>query len=91
MFVSVCHALVTWQTMWLGGAAGDVIRPAVADLGVSEGAFFADLSTRTTDVDDYALASKIFANQEPYTMVIGWHRYDVSGWPPLLSTSVCSY
>ena len=29
--------------VWLGGACGDVIHPAVADWGVSQRAFFSDL------------------------------------------------
>jgi hypothetical protein len=61
--------------IWLGGEHGTIMKPAVADWGISKKVFFNDLSTRTTDSVEYALAKKILGEMKPMSMVMGWHSY----------------
>jgi len=61
--------------IWLGGEHGTTLKPAVADWGIVKGAFFSDLSTRTTDTAEYALASRLLSEMRPMSMVMGWHSY----------------
>ncbi len=61
--------------IWLGGEHGTTMKPAVADWGIVKGVFFNDLSTRTTDSAEYALADRLLAEMKPMSMVMGWHSY----------------
>ncbi len=61
--------------IWLGGEHGTTMKPAVADWGIVKGVFFNDLSTRTTDTAEYALATRLLAEMKPMSMVMGWHSY----------------
>jgi hypothetical protein len=61
--------------VWLGGEAGKVMKPAVADWGIHKRVFFNDLSTRPSDTAEYALANRLLAEMKPMSMVMGWHSY----------------
>lgn len=61
--------------VWMGGAAGAIMKPGIADYAIAQHAFVADLSTRQTDTAEYALAREIMSKQEPLSMVLGWHSY----------------
>jgi hypothetical protein len=61
--------------IWLGGEAGKIMKPAVADFGICKQVFFTDLSTKPEDVEEYALSKKIFSEMKPLSMVMGWHSY----------------
>jgi hypothetical protein len=61
--------------VWLGGEAGTIMKPGVADFGMVKRAFFTDLSTETVDTAEYRLAKKIMSEMKPYSMVMGWHSY----------------
>lgn len=61
--------------VWMGGVAGNEMKPGIADFGVSKGCFFADLSTDPKDTAEYALADRIFSHMKPLSMVMGWHSY----------------
>jgi hypothetical protein len=61
--------------IWLGGEAGTVMKPAVADWGIYKRVFFNDLSTRRTDTAEYALANRVLSEMKPMSMVMGWHSY----------------
>jgi hypothetical protein len=61
--------------IWLGGEHGLMMKPAVADWGIKKRVFFNDLSTRTTDTAEYALASRLLGEMTPMSMVMGWHSY----------------
>ena len=61
--------------IWLGGDAGPIMKPAVADWGIHQRVFFNDLSTRITDSAEYALANRVLSEMKPMSMVMGWHSY----------------
>jgi hypothetical protein len=61
--------------VWLGGEHGKVMKPGVADWGMYKRAFFTDLSARPGDTEEYALANKLLAGQNPQSYVFGWHSY----------------
>ncbi len=61
--------------VWLGGDAGPIMKPGVADWGVYKQVFFNDLSTKPEDKEEYALANKILSEMKPGTIVMGWHSY----------------
>jgi hypothetical protein len=61
--------------VWLGGEHGTMMKPAVADWGMFKGVFFNDLSSRTTDTAEYALAHRLLREMKPMSMVMGWHSY----------------
>lgn len=61
--------------VWLGGEHGSVMKPAVADWGMHKKVFFSDLSCRTTDTAEYALARRVLSEMKPMSMVMGWHSY----------------
>lgn len=61
--------------VWLGGEHGNIMKPGVADWGMMKQAFFNDLSTRETDVEEYTLAKKILSEMKPLSFVFGWHSY----------------
>jgi hypothetical protein len=61
--------------VWMGGEAGKIMKPGVADFGILKQAFFTDLSTQPKDSAEYALATRIMAGQKPMSLVMGWHSY----------------
>lgn len=61
--------------IWMGGEAGTIMKPGVADWGIAKRAFFNDLSSRPTDTLEYQLARRILGEMEPLSMVMGWHSY----------------
>ncbi|PZP50084.1 MAG: hypothetical protein DI598_06380 [Pseudopedobacter saltans] len=61
--------------VWMGGATGDQIMPAIADFGVSKKAFFVDLSTDPKHIGEYRLADSLLSLMHPFSMVMGWHSY----------------
>ncbi len=61
--------------VWMGGDAGKVMKPGVADWGIYKQVFFNDLSTKESDTLEYALASKILSEMKPGSIVMGWHSY----------------
>lgn len=61
--------------IWLGGEAGNVMKPAVADWGICKQVFFNDLSSRPSDSAEYALANRLLKEMKPMSMVMGWHSY----------------
>jgi hypothetical protein len=63
------------KIVWMGGEAGKIMKPGVADWGIQQQAFFTDLSTRPTDSAEYALADKILSEMNNMGMVFGWHSY----------------
>ncbi len=63
------------KIVWMGGEAGKIMKPGVADWGIQQNAFFSDLSTRLTDSVEYALADKLLSEMKPMGMVFGWHSY----------------
>jgi len=74
--------------LWMGGAAGTVMEPGVADLGIAFHCFFADLSSDPKDVAEYAFERRILAQMKPGSFIFGWHPYlkDTEGqWVTLTS------
>ncbi len=61
--------------VWLGGEHGQVRKPAIADWGVMNKAFFTDLSTDPKDTLEYHIADRLLASLPPMGMVFGWHVY----------------
>jgi len=61
--------------LWMGGEHGKVMKPGIADWGISKKAFFNDLSTVKRDTAEYELAKKILSEMNPMSMVMGWHSY----------------
>ena len=64
--------------VWMGGEAGNRMRPGVADFGMYHECFFTDLSTDDDDPADageYAMADKLFSEMNPMGMCFGWHSY----------------
>jgi len=62
--------------IWLGGDyLNGVMKPGVADWGIYNRAFFNDLSTKPDDKEEYELAKKLLSQQNPMSMVMGWHSY----------------
>lgn len=61
--------------VWMGGDAGDIMKPGVADWGIYQQVFFQDLSTKKSDTLEYALASKILSKMKSNAIVMGWHSY----------------
>lgn len=57
--------------------SGAEAKPAVADFGISRGAFFMSLNTKPDGGAEYNLAAEIFGAQERYSLVMGWHKYGV--------------
>ena len=61
--------------VWLGGEAGRIMKPGVADFGIYKHSFFTDLSTEPVDSAEYLLSKKILSEMKPLSMVMGWHSY----------------
>jgi hypothetical protein len=63
------------KIVWMGGEAGKIMKPGVADWGIQQNCFFSDLSTRPSEPVEYALADRILSEMNPMGMVFGWHSY----------------
>ena len=76
--------------IWMGGAAGKRMEPGLADYGIYRGAFFCDLSANPDDPEELALTRKVLSEQNPQSVVMGWHSYgkDTEG---QLTSLVSSY
>jgi hypothetical protein len=61
--------------MLLGGHAGAVRQPAVADWGIRQKMFFEDLSANPKHPEELALAKRLFSELKPGAIVFGWHSY----------------
>ncbi len=61
--------------LYLGGPAGKIMKPGVADAGIRMKAFFTDLSTDPADSLEYRFADRIFSEMNPMAIVLGWHSY----------------
>ncbi len=75
--------------MLMGGHAGAVRQPAVADWGVRQKMFFHDLSANPLrHPEELALAQKLLSELKPGAIVFGWHSYakdTEEQWTTLLS------
>lgn len=61
--------------VYLGGQAGKLMKPGIADFGVHKHSFFTDASTNPQDTLEYNFAKKIFSKMAPGSIVVGWHSY----------------
>lgn len=61
--------------VWLGGVHGSTLMPNVADYGMTQKAFFTDLSARLTDTLEYNLTRELLSDIRPLGSVMGWHSY----------------
>ncbi len=61
--------------VYLGGAEGDIMQPAIADLGVADRLFFYDLSTEPEAGTQYKLVSMLYGKMRPFSFLFGWHSY----------------
>ena len=61
--------------MLMGGHAGAVRMPAMADWGVRQKMFFHDLSANPIHPEEVALGKKLFSELVPLATVFGWHSY----------------
>ncbi|ATC64603.1 hypothetical protein CMV30_11910 [Nibricoccus aquaticus] len=59
----------------MGGHAGAEMQPGIADFGIQQRAFFTDLSANPKHVEELALLRKILSQQNPSSVVLGWHSY----------------
>lgn len=59
----------------LGGEWGAVMKPGVADFGVQQRAWMADLSANPADPEELALLNRVLGNQNEASIVMGWHSY----------------
>lgn len=59
----------------MGGEAGVQMQPGIADFGIQQRAFFSDLSANPKHVEEVALLRRILSQQEPASVVLGWHSY----------------
>jgi hypothetical protein len=63
------------KLMLMGGHAGDMRIPGVADWGVRERMFFHDLSANPAQPDEVELEKQFFSEMNPGGFVFGWHSY----------------
>ena len=63
------------MVVWLGGHAGAVAKPGVADWAVARRAFCTDLSCDPDDAEEFALADALLADMPPLSLCFGWHSY----------------
>ncbi|MBL9208775.1 MAG: hypothetical protein JNN01_27065 [Opitutaceae bacterium] len=61
--------------MLMGGHAGAVRMPAMADWGVRQKMFFHDLSANPVHAEEVALNKKLYSELVPLSTVFGWHSY----------------
>lgn len=59
----------------MGGHAGMEMQPGIADFGIQQRAFFADLSANPKHPEELALLKKFLGAQNPASVVLGWHSY----------------
>ncbi|ACB76180.1 GxGYxYP domain-containing protein [Opitutus terrae] len=59
----------------MGGESGPQMQPGIADFGIQQRAFFSDLSANPEHVEEIALLRKILSQQQPASVVLGWHSY----------------
>lgn len=59
----------------MGGHAGIEMQPGIADFGIQQRAFFADLSANPKHPEELALLKKFLGAQNPASVVLGWHSY----------------
>ena len=75
--------------MLMGGHAGAVRQPAMADWGVQQKMFFHDLSANPArHPEELALAQKLLSELRPGAIIFGWHSYGKDTeeqWTTLLS------
>lgn len=75
--------------MLMGGHAGAVRQPAVADWGIRQKMFFHDLSAHPDrQPEELALAQRLLSEMNPGAFVFGWHSYakdTEEQWTTLLS------
>lgn len=75
--------------MLMGGHAGAVRMPGMADWGVRQRMFFSDLSANPKHAEELALAQKLLAQLNDGATVFGWHSYGKDTeeqWTTLLSS-----
>ena len=75
--------------MLMGGHAGAVRQPAVADWGIRQKMFFHDLSANPKHPEELALAQRLLSELNPSATVFGWHSYakdTEEQWTTLLSS-----
>ncbi|MDP2138161.1 MAG: GxGYxYP family putative glycoside hydrolase, partial [Candidatus Didemnitutus sp.] len=63
------------KIMLMGGHAGPVRQPAMADWGVRERMFFHDLSANPAHPAEVALNRRLMREMTPGGFVFGWHSY----------------
>jgi len=61
--------------IWMGGAAGNVMEPGVADLAIAFHAFVTDLSANPKDKEEIAFQKELLAQLKPTAWIMGWHSY----------------
>ncbi len=61
--------------MLMGGHAGDMRIPGIADWGVRQRMFFHDLSGNPAHPEEVALAMELYGAMNPGAFVFGWHSY----------------
>jgi len=61
--------------VYMGGEAGKMMKPGVADFGICKKSFFTDASTNPTDTLEYYFARRLFREMKPLSLVMGWHSY----------------
>lgn len=59
----------------MGGHAGAEMQPGIADFGIQQRAFFADLSANPKHPEELAQLKRNLSQQNPASVVIGWHSY----------------
>jgi hypothetical protein len=59
----------------IGGEAGEIMQPGLADFGIMQRAFFSDLSAHPKHAQELALERRILGGQNPASIVLGWHSY----------------
>ena len=76
--------------MLMGGHAGAVRQPSVADWGIRQKMFFHDLSANPArHPEEVALAQRLLGELKPGAIVFGWHSYakdTEEQWTTLLSS-----
>ncbi len=75
--------------MLMGGHAGAVRQPGVADWGVRQKMFFHDLSANPRHPEELALAQRLLSELNPGATIFGWHSYakdTEEQWTTLLSS-----
>ncbi|HEY0865341.1 MAG TPA: GxGYxYP domain-containing protein [Lacunisphaera sp.] len=75
--------------MLMGGHAGAVRQPGVADWGIRQKMFFHDLSANPKHPEELALAQRLLGELNPGATVFGWHSYakdTEEQWTTLLSS-----